>query len=335
MDSHLGVGQQKVGDFAVGRPLMQVQPEQIGAFWERGADAGQLLFDEADCEISVGGQIVLQRSQPLCAGGVGGGGSDHAEEVDVGDDSSHAGFDLTAQGGVLDDGKAGTQPGDVKALAGGHQRDGALGNFWVQAGDWEMLGCAEQQVAVDLVGADHQVSLGAKCGDFGQLGASERAADGVVRVAEQKEPGLGRAGCGQPRHVQLIANLVSLMDCTQRGRLQRPSLVDRGGQKGPVDRGIGQNAVAWGADRAADDIEPADQPGQQHDLLRADLPAVELRHPFDQGLFERFGLKPVAKNALLGPLCQRRCDRRGGCEIHIGHPHGQDVLGKIAPFYTV
>jgi len=103
--------------------------------------------------------FVLIAVVPLLAFGVGGNGRGDSQQIGMGYNAAAGLFELIAQRWILHNGRAATQAGDVERFAWRHEGDGALGNLWIQRGKGNMFCFTEQQIAVDLVGADHHVVL--------------------------------------------------------------------------------------------------------------------------------------------------------------------------------
>ena len=104
-------------------------------------------------------------------------------------------FQLFAQLRVLHDGKRALQPGDVERLGRRHQRDRVLGDLRVQRGNRDVLVPGKQQVAVDLIRADHHALAQADLRHALQLRPAEDPPHRVVRVAQHKQAGLLGDGC--------------------------------------------------------------------------------------------------------------------------------------------
>ena len=157
VDRHLRLLQEEVTGRPVDARLPAVQPEQIGGLRVGDTQARQVLLHETHCVVPVGRQVAQQRLQPVVAVGVGRFRCHHAQNVQMGHDPCCRCRQLFAQFRVLDDGETGAQPGDIEGLAWRHEGDGALADLRRQAGDGNVPGAIQEEIAVDLVGADHQV----------------------------------------------------------------------------------------------------------------------------------------------------------------------------------
>ena len=190
----------------------------------------------------------------------------------------------------------------------------------------------QHQAAVDLVGADHQVAPFTDPGNSFEFVSLEHAADGIVRIAQHEQTGavvhrrLGRIPIPGPALVGPLP---------QGGLLQLAPVVGRGAEEGWVDRRCREHAVAVVADRAAGHVEGADHARQPDQPARFDAPAVIAIHRVDDRAVERWPGVGVAQHAMI-EACPDRVDHDlGGGEIHVGHPHRNDVAAfEARPFFA-
>ncbi len=143
--------------------------------------AGDGLLDQ--CQI--GGQIVELFAEPLLAALIGRFSRHKAEQVDVGADAAHRLLQTEAQTGIGHHGKGAAEAGDVEGFARCHHHGAAFGCLLADGAVGDVAGrLVQQQVAVDLVGADHQIVALGDGVDGQQLLAGEDGTARVVGVAE-------------------------------------------------------------------------------------------------------------------------------------------------------
>ena len=146
--------------------------------------------------------------------------------------------------------------------------DGAVGNV---AGVF-----IQQQIAVDFIGADHQIVARSDGIDGQQLVTGEDSAARVVGVAEQQQicgGGLTLKLC-QIQHP--ATRLFNHRHCEQGTIIEARRL-----QEGVIDRLGGDDAAAMLAPRLAGKVEPRHHAGQEYQPFGLDSPAIAGRHPFD------------------------------------------------------
>ncbi len=105
---------------------------------------------------------------------------------------------------------------------------------------------------MDFVGADDQIVGLGESGEIEQFLATPATADGVVRVAEQEEPGGVATGIVQRRHVPLPVGITA----GQFDAIQRPPRKARRGKERWIDRRRRQHLAI---DRPAGDVQASDQ----------------------------------------------------------------------------
>ncbi len=305
-----------------------VEPGQVGALGRVHADAGQAGLHGVQQIVAVGLQVAQQGLEPGAAVGQGGQGGFQAQGADA---VHHAGAGIVegqAGGRVLDDGEAGLHPGDVVGLAGRHQGDGTPGDFRAQGGGGDVPAAVEAQLGMDLVGNDQRALVQAGSGHRQQFVPGEDLAQGVVRVAQEH-----RAGALQGLAQGVHGGVVGAVD----GELERHfDLV-----QAPVARGQAQGAIVGGLQHhlllrldegVQGHVEPGLDPGEENQLVGPDAPGVFVPQVGDHRLAQFVPGHAIAQQRVLQTLAQGLEDAIGHGEIHVRHPHRQDILGVAAPF---
>jgi hypothetical protein len=175
-----------------------------------------------------------------------------------------------------------------------------LGDLGREGSNGHMAMPTEDQVAVDLIGADHQVVVQANLGQSGQLVSLVHPTYGVVWVAEQEETG-SLQDCG----FELVhVDLVSLALQVNLRALERAAGVRRRRQAGGIYRRLDQNAVTRLANGAAGDVETSDHAWQKQDVVNGYLPAVQGFQAGLDGLTQCARIGRVAKDAVRDALLE-------------------------------
>jgi hypothetical protein len=120
---------------------------------------------------------------------------------------------------------------------------------------------------VDFVGADDQVVFFCQRCQIEQLFTVPAATNRVVRVAEQKQPGV----CGQRRCQGISIKMPAIVGARELGPVQLATGKMGRGQKGRIDRRRRQYRAV---DGPAGDVQAGDQPRQPDNPLWLNTPAV-------------------------------------------------------------
>ncbi len=197
--------------------------------------AGDRLLDQRQ----VGGQVVELFAEPLFAPFIGRLGGHEAQQVDVGTDAAHRLLQLEAQTGIGHHCEGAAEPGDVEGLARGHHHRRTLGRRRADGAVGDVAGVlVQQQVAVNFIGADHQVVALGDGVDGQQLLAGEHGAARVLRVAQQQQIRRRRLA------LQLLDIQYPATGLFHHGHgEQRPVVEARRLQEGVVDRLGGDDAA--------------------------------------------------------------------------------------------
>lgn len=168
-----------------------VEPSEVGGVAMAHGEAGAAGADEVDEGIAVLFEVSEQFQAPWFAVAVGGLSGVVGEGVDFGEGVAAGGAEFATDGFVRDDRVGVTEAGDVPCLAGREQGDGALGETFGEIQRREMRGGGfiEDEVAVDFIGDEDEVMALAEIGDPLDFRRGKRTAEGVLRIAEEKQAG--------------------------------------------------------------------------------------------------------------------------------------------------
>ena len=97
-------------------------------------------------------------------------------------------------------------------------------------------------------------------------------------------------------------------------------------RKGMVNRGLNHDPVPQFGEALNGAGNTRNNAGGEPDLVRFHLPAVAAAHPAPDGLEKGGGLHRVAQQFVFTAAAQGFHDERGGFEVHVCHPQGQQVI---------
>ena len=179
------------------------------------------------------------------------------------------------------------------------------------------LAPSKTQIAMDLVGDQDQVVLGAEGGQRADLVDRPDGAAGIVRAAKEDDLRPRR----QLRAQRIEVHAVATVGLDQL-RIENAPLI---GEDDPAERMIGgredDHLVAGRAHRLKDEAQPGNDAGRRAHPGRVDPQAVPARHPIrERGRpGARIGVVAVDRAPVLGRERFGHAGRRG--EIHVRHPH--------------
>ena len=214
--------------------------------------------------------------------------------------------------------------GQVERLGGGDAGDQAVGDLGRGGDGRRVLGAGEDEVAMDLVGHQQQIVLGAKAGQRTNLVGRPHGAAWIVRAAEENDLGPRRQLLAQRGEVHGVA-AVGL----DQLRIEDAPLV---GQDDAAEGVIGgredDDLVAGGGGRLQDEAEPRHDAGRRADPVGIHAQAMPAGHPIRERGRPAAGVGVVAVGGArnLGRERFRHARRRG--EIHVRDPH-RDRVGRV------
>ena len=186
----------------------------------------------------------------------------------------------------------------------------------------------QQQIAVDFIGADHQVVALGDGVDGEQLLPGEDGAARVVGVAQQQQIRRRRLA------LQLLEIQHPASGLLHHGDGEQGAVVEaRRLQEGVVDGLGGDDAASVLAPGLAGEVEARHHAGQEDEPLGLDLPAIARLHAGLDEFDQPGGGAGIAEDAVGDPLGERLQDGGGGDEVGVCHPHGQHILALVlVPF---
>ena len=189
-----GAGGETGGGGIVDPAAAHVEPGEIRRLDMGRRDLGQRFGDEALDQVAVAAQVLEQRAPAMVR--------PHGRRSRRRPPRTTPGISYSTRPtpGALKrarspasgtTAKANWRPGRLKVLLGDISVTVRCGDGRIGDGRRDVAHVVEQQVAVDLVGAQHQVVATAEGGQGRDLVALPRAAERVVRVAEDEQPRVG------------------------------------------------------------------------------------------------------------------------------------------------
>ena len=229
---------------------------------------------------------------------------------------------------VGNDGDGAPEAGQVKGLARRHEGDGPRLDVRVKRRDGHVLVPRIDQIAVDLVGTDHESAPETDLGHATELFTRVHPSHGVVGVAEHEHARAGGDGPLERVPVHRVATIASSGEI--HGVAGQPHIVGQA-QDGRVHGQLLEQPVARRGEGATGDVEAGDHTRQEHEGLRLDPPALALEEPLAHDLVEFGLLDAVAEDAVLHTLAEGPGHRLRGGEVHVGDPERQDIGRELVP----
>ena len=319
--------QQLVQGLAVlSAPGFAVQEEHIGALRAGEGHALEMLTDEAAGEVHITGDGLAELIGPVGAFlAVGTQQGVHGHEVH-GIIVAERAFLIAEvlQPLVVDDVVAAHQARQVEGLAGGVHGDGPqLGVLGYRLGG-DVLVAFQNDVRPDLVGDHIDIVLFVQLHSLLDLPALPDPAGGVVGGTENS--GVDLVIQELLLHIGKVHPPDAILVQDQRGMDDLVAAIGQTVGKAYISRGVDQDFAAPGAEdihscdyAAQNAVFVANVSGSQTgDTVAAFLPA-------DDGIEVFLPGEEVAEGGVLSPADHGFLDGWQHGEVHIGHPHGDDV----------
>ena len=207
--------------------------------------------------------------------------------------------------------------GQIEGLGRGDARDQTVGDLGRGHQCRRVLGTAENQIAVDLVGHQDQIVRGAEARQCAKLICRPNSAAGIVRAAKEND--------FRPRR-QLAAQRIEIHRVAACGldklRVDNAPLVGHNDlAEGVIGGRKDHDLVAGRTDGLKDETEPRHDAGRRADPARVHLQTVAARHPIHQRCGPASGVGVIAVGGSLNLGGERRRHARGRGEVHVRNPH--------------
>ena len=206
------------------RPVAgKIDPREIGAVETHRAGAGRRGLDSRVEQIAALGEIGQQRIEPRLAGPPCRLGRDHAEAV-VGAKAARRDPRVEAllQRRIRGDARADMGAGEIEGLGRGDAGDQTVRDLGRGRHCRRVLRAGENEIAMDLVGNQDQVVLGAEGSQRAKLIRRPDGAAGIVRAAQEDDFGSRRQLAAQRIEIHRVAPLRSRQaahrECAARWR---------------------------------------------------------------------------------------------------------------------
>ena len=162
----------------------------------------------------------------------------------------------------------------------------------------------EDEVAVNFIGAEDEVVLGAKFPEADEFFAAPDAGEGVVGVAEIKKFGAGGDGASEGVPVDFpvaVAEHEGGLGGEARGVFRR-------GHEGRVNGGEREHFLAGLREGLGGDVEAADEAGEPDDPGGINFPRVVALEGVDDGIDGGFNGAGVTENTVSDAVVESRDD---------------------------
>ncbi len=301
-----------------------VNPHQVRGLVRAELELRQALSDEVPSRVAVAPQRFDQLGMPRPAFAVDGLSRSIGENVERGQTVPLRLDDAFAQLGIGHGHEGEADTGHVEGFARRAQHDGALQHFLRQIqGAVVAQAFIEYQIAVNLIRAENEIMAAAELADAQKLLARPAAPERVLRVAEQKELGVGLHGA---LHRLPVEAPVPSLASTRNGD-ELAVGVFMAVEHGRIGRGADHDAgVRRGADGACNQGEGRHAAGQVVQPFGACLNAVTLAEVVDDGAAQLVRHEGVAEEGVAQAPLQRLDEAGRRLDVHIGDAEGQGAL---------
>ena len=314
----------------------EVEPGQVGGFGQDRLDLRQMSVQVAAQEFNVAVQVAEQLRQPFLAVAKGGLGADIGEDVAachlVGVQIAKEAFAQLFAAAIA---YGATQTSHIEGLAGSHEGDGNLLGMRAHGAETDVAVRWERHVGVDFVGNDVDVVAVANLSHTLKGFLAPDGAAGVVGVAEDKPAALACT----PFEVFEVDGKAPVHDFEGAAH-QLPSAALGQVEERRVNRCGDQYAVARLGHGLKHEGDARHDARDEMEFLFGALDKIVAGEPLPHGLPIAFGRNGVAQHLMGTAVAQGLHDEVGGAEVHIGHPHGGEVVAtkehlQRVVFYTI
>ena len=189
------------------------------------------------------------------------------------------------------------------------------------------------EFTMDFVADDEHAVTEADVAHACQLFSCPHASGWVVGVAEQKDFCVRVSAF---RFEVFPIDFIAVVLHLERILCQDAPVVADTGEEAVIDGCLDEHNIAGLCDALDDGGDGGHDSAGVDEGLSLDGPSVATGKPLDGGLVEAFGHEGVAEATVLYAFLECLLDARGYLEVHVCHPHGDDVgVGKLVPLDAV
>ena len=181
---------------------------------------------------------------------------------------------------------------------------------------------------MDLIRANDQPVAQADLGNFLEFSPRVDPADGIVRIAKDKEP----RPLGNRLLKSLEVDLVCVSLAHERRIYKHATMLHGISQKVEINGRLRQHRLSGPGKSLEGDVEAGYDPGEKENLFLMDLPLVNCFRPVLQSASQILCGSCVSEDSMVDPLAQRTNDGLRGAEIHVRNPHRNYIIRICAPF---
>ena len=180
-----------------------------------------------------------------------------------------------------------------------------------------------RQFAMNLVSHYENAVSPANGGHLLQFFPCPDASGGIMGIAQehQLDGGIGRF----PFQILRIQRISAVL-IFQRAGFRNASVIADGGKKAIIHRRLHQHLVSGNRQGPYDGRQRGNHPRGINHPFRINLPAVAAFKPVHDRLIIGIRNPRIPENAVFGPFPNGFRHRRSRTEIHVCHPHGQNIL---------
>ena len=215
--------------------------------------------------------------------------SDKAEDIGTGDDSGHGIGKTIPQFLIGNDDTGGMQTGEIKSFTGRHTNDAVLGKFIGDGGERCVLVTFVKDFAVDFIGNDDAAVADDNLTRTGGFCFSPKAADGVLRIAENNRLGAAVGHTGTGSRLKFTFQIPQVYGIAFAVKLQGiiddfAAVLGDDREKGEIDRFLENNFIAGTGKGTDGSAQGRNDAGCKYNPFRPDLPVEFTLHAADNGL---------------------------------------------------
>ena len=186
---------------------------------------------------------------------------------------------------------------------------------------------------MNLVANDENIMLTADIPYACQLFFRPYASCRIMRIAKQEDFD-GRVSTLLLERIPI--HFIASIHYTEWAFCEHAIVVPDAGEEAVIDRCLYKNFVAWTGSRLDDGGDSWHNPAGVDEGRPLDAPSVSTLKPIDGSIVVAFRHVGVTETAMLHPFHQGLLNAGCCLEIHVSHPHGDDIrVFYLVPLYAV